>query len=68
MGTFNDIFCYANDPYECEILYEGIDVIFDGDFKCQICNFDGERLYIEDDYEDDYDDEFESLFEDDFDR
>ena len=55
MSTFNDIFCYANDPYECEVLYEGIDVIFDGDFKCQICNFDGERLNIEDDYEDDFD-------------
>ena len=63
MGTFDNIYCYANDPYECEVLYEGIDVI-SVEFKCQICNFDGERLDIEDDYEDEYDDDFE----DDFDR
>lgn len=44
MGTFDNVFCYANDPYECEILFEGIDINLYDNFKCQICNFDSERL------------------------
>ena len=58
IGVFDTVYCFNNNPYECEGLCEGIDVTFDGEFKCQICNFDSERLYVG----------FESVSEDDFDR
>lgn len=44
MVSFDTIFCYMNDPYECEFVYIGANVISDGEFKCQICSLDGDRL------------------------
>lgn len=43
MGTFFNIFCFANVPYECEFVYDGAEVLHDGEFKCHICDIEGVR-------------------------
>ncbi|CAM9176768.1 unnamed protein product [Ectocarpus fasciculatus] len=43
MGDFIDMYCFANDPYECEFVYDQATVFHTGEFKCQICDIEGER-------------------------
>ena len=43
MGTFTNTYCFGNEPYECEMVYHGANIVEDGEFKCHICNEDGER-------------------------
>lgn len=43
MGESFNIFCFANEPYECEFVYDGAEIVHDGEFKCHICNIDGEQ-------------------------
>eukprot|EP00903_Cladosiphon_okamuranus_P014004 g13023.t1 len=43
MGTFYNMFCFANDPYECEFVYDGAEVAHSGEFKCHICDIEGTR-------------------------
>lgn len=43
MGDFNGVWCFANNPYECEIVYHQSDIVHNGEFKCNICNLDGEK-------------------------
>ncbi|CAM9727199.1 unnamed protein product [Sphacelaria rigidula] len=38
-----DIFCFSNEPYWCEILYNGTDVSYTGDQKCNVCTMDGTK-------------------------
>eukprot|EP00752_Nemacystus_decipiens_P011910 g10561.t1 len=44
MGTFFNMFCFANVPYECEFVYDGAEIVHEGEFKCHICDIDGTRL------------------------
>ena len=41
MGQFSDMYCFANDPYECEFVYKSAAIDPDGEFKCQVCDQDG---------------------------
>ncbi|CAM9104670.1 unnamed protein product [Laminaria digitata] len=43
MGKFDNVFCFENEPYECEFVYHDAILVHEGEFKCQICNQDGER-------------------------
>eukprot|EP00752_Nemacystus_decipiens_P011906 g10557.t1 len=43
MGTFFNMFCFANVPYECEFVYDGAEIVHEGEFKCHICDIDGTR-------------------------
>lgn len=43
MGEFFNMFCFANTPYECEFVYDGAEVLHDGEFKCHICDMEGVR-------------------------
>lgn len=43
MGSFFNMFCFANVPYECEFVYDGATIAHDGEFKCHICDITGER-------------------------
>lgn len=46
MGDFSNVFCYHNEPYECEILYNLADVQHSGDQKCNVCNLEGEKQSV----------------------
>ncbi|CAM9326456.1 unnamed protein product [Ectocarpus sp. 6 AP-2014] len=46
MGDFNDIYCFGNDPYECEFVYDQSDIVHSGEFKCQLCVIDGVRQEV----------------------
>ncbi|CAM9458338.1 unnamed protein product [Ectocarpus sp. 8 AP-2014] len=41
MGEFNDMYCFANEPYECEFVYDQSDIVHNGEINCQICDIDG---------------------------
>ncbi|CAN0522742.1 unnamed protein product [Ectocarpus sp. 12 AP-2014] len=43
MGEFSDMYCFGNEPYECEFVYDQSTVVHSGEFKCQICDIEGER-------------------------
>ncbi len=43
MGSFTNTWCFANEPYECEMVYDGASILEAGEFKCHICNSAGER-------------------------
>ena len=43
MGKFINVFCFENEPYECEFVYHDAIMVHEGEFKCQICDEDGER-------------------------
>lgn len=43
MGKFDNVFCFENEPYECEFVYHDAMLVHEGEFKCQICDQDGER-------------------------
>ena len=43
MGNFFNMFCFANEPYECEFVYDGASILHEGEFKCHICNIEGTR-------------------------
>ena len=43
MGNFFNTFCFGNDPFECEFVYDGAEILHEGEFKCQICDIDGVR-------------------------
>ncbi|CAN0357500.1 unnamed protein product [Ectocarpus sp. 12 AP-2014] len=43
MGEFNDMYCFGNEPYECEFVYDQSTAVHSGEFKCQICDIEGER-------------------------
>lgn len=45
MGEFSDMYCFANDPYECEFVYEMATIDHDGEFKCQACDQNGVQQY-----------------------
>ena len=47
MGRFADTYCFANNPYECEILFDGADFIVDEEFKCSICTIEVVRQYTD---------------------
>ncbi|CAM9181705.1 unnamed protein product [Hapterophycus canaliculatus] len=44
MGEFYNIFCFGNEPYECEFIEDLADVAYTGDFKCRVCNRDGDEI------------------------
>ncbi|CAM9484228.1 unnamed protein product [Ectocarpus sp. 8 AP-2014] len=46
MGEFNDIYCFGNDPYECEFVYDQSDIVHSGEFNCQLCGIDGVRQEV----------------------
>ena len=43
MGNVFNMFCFGNDPYECEFVYDGAEILHEGETKCQICDIDGVR-------------------------
>lgn len=43
MGSFTDMYCFANEPYECEFVYDLATIVHDGEFKCQVCDMEGVR-------------------------
>eukprot|EP00752_Nemacystus_decipiens_P002934 g2729.t1 len=49
MGSFTDMYCFANEPYECEFVYDLATITHDGEFKCHVCDMDGVRQVISDD-------------------
>lgn len=46
MGDFSDMYCFANEPYECEFVYDLATIIHDGEFKCHVCDMDGVRQAV----------------------
>lgn len=42
MGELENIYCFGNDPYECEFVYDMAWATHVGEFKCRICDIDGE--------------------------
>ncbi|CBJ26272.1 polymorphic outer membrane protein [Ectocarpus siliculosus] len=46
MGEFNDMYCFGNDPYECEFVYDQSDIVHSGEFNCQLCVIDGVRQEV----------------------
>ncbi|CAN0025059.1 unnamed protein product [Ectocarpus fasciculatus] len=48
MGEFNDMYCFGNDPYECEFVYDQSDIVHGGVVSCQICDIDGVRQVVSD--------------------
>lgn len=46
MGEFENVFCFQNTPYECEFVYDFAEVVHSEEFKCQICNLEGERQIV----------------------
>lgn len=44
MGEFDNVYCFANDPYECEFVYNLAEILHHGELKCQICDLEGDRL------------------------
>lgn len=51
MGSFSGMYCFDNEPYECEFVYDLATVTHDGEFKCQVCNMDGVRQAVSSDEE-----------------
>ncbi|CAN0394289.1 unnamed protein product [Pylaiella littoralis] len=49
MGEFFKTYCYFNEPYECEFVFDGVDITDEGDFKCNVCDIDGVKTIIGDD-------------------
>lgn len=49
MGEFEGVYCFANDPYECELVYDLATITHTGEFKCQICDLTGDRQAAGDD-------------------
>lgn len=41
MGEFFNVFCYGNEPYQCEFVYNLGQITHDGEFKCRICDLEG---------------------------
>ncbi|CAN0394131.1 unnamed protein product [Pylaiella littoralis] len=49
MGEFFKTYCFLNDPYECEFVFDGVDITDEGDFKCNVCDIDGVKTISGDD-------------------
>lgn len=52
MGEFFNMYCFANDPYECEFVYDGATITHEGEFKCHLCDIEGveQGSGVEDDF------------------
>lgn len=46
MGTFNNLFCFGNIPWECEVMYNMANVKHSGEQKCNVCNAEGVKQDI----------------------
>lgn len=40
MGLSLNMFCFANDPFECELVYDGAEILHEGQFKCHLRDID----------------------------
>lgn len=53
LATLSNLYCFANDPYECEVVFHGVTLDSDEEIKCQVCDIVGSRESFDDDVGDD---------------